>query len=417
MIFLLRDIIFSLFGRRDKIEDLSKDANGKGLLERFQELLAGDLDDNELGQIVNLVANTQDPFTLLPKFIAYKEEVVGGLYRIGSNVFTRRKLIAFAIRVISRRATFPGYEMAMRMIGFNTIVLTPVSIVSGFDSPVTFDDANRRFDQRCKTCVDYDLVLTGTLTITSEVVEFINGAVEYNEPYYASLRDIIYNALPLILENISIFGDNVIADFTLPHLLDTQDVFIQVREDTGDSQTVDISTGRPSEGEVTVVFAVAPSVSDDFVAMVRTSAHIFPIIGTGTGTDKTITHTLSTLDVLIQVFSTTGDFETVDVDMKRDNTNDVTVVFNTAPAMGEDYKVILLPSQASFTIVGDNATVEFTVTHSLGTKNVIVQVYSLATGFNTVDIEQQRIDDDNVKIVFGVAPLVADSYRVLVHEN
>ena len=53
--FILQDIIFNLFGLAAKEDDINKDVNNKGFSQRFNELLAGDLDDNELDLINNFV--------------------------------------------------------------------------------------------------------------------------------------------------------------------------------------------------------------------------------------------------------------------------------------------------------------------------------------------------------------------------
>jgi len=65
-----------------------------------------------------------------------------------------------------------------------------------------------------------------------------------------------------------------------------------------------------------------------------------PAIGDGTTTTFTITHTLNTTDVIVQVYSTsTG--ETVECDTVRASTTSVTVTFASAPAAGA-YKVVLI---------------------------------------------------------------------------
>lgn len=63
--------------------------------------------------------------------------------------------------------------------------------------------------------------------------------------------------------------------------------------------------------------------------------------------------------------------------------------------------------------VGDNTSTSIAVTHSLGTLDVTVQVYEIATG-DTVDCDVKRNSTSQVTLAFAVAPTTA-SLRVVVH--
>ena len=62
--------------------------------------------------------------------------------------------------------------------------------------------------------------------------------------------------------------------------------------------------------------------------------------------------------------------------------------------------------------VGDGTTTAIAVTHSLGTKDVIVQIFDKSTG-DTVFTDVTRTDTDTVTLTFATAPST-DAYRVLV---
>lgn len=62
--------------------------------------------------------------------------------------------------------------------------------------------------------------------------------------------------------------------------------------------------------------------------------------------------------------------------------------------------------------IGDGVATSFTVTHLLSTFDVIVQVYEIATGA-TVHPTINRVAEDDVQLIFGVAPTSAQ-YRLLV---
>lgn len=62
--------------------------------------------------------------------------------------------------------------------------------------------------------------------------------------------------------------------------------------------------------------------------------------------------------------------------------------------------------------VGDAAALEFTLNHAIGSTDVQVEVFDIATGA-TEEAEIQRVDADNVKVIFNIAPAL-DSKRVVV---
>lgn len=64
--------------------------------------------------------------------------------------------------------------------------------------------------------------------------------------------------------------------------------------------------------------------------------------------------------------------------------------------------------------VGDGSTTNITVNHQLGTRDVVVELYTNAAPYDTVYAEVQRTDINNVLLVFSTAPAAA-AYRVVVH--
>lgn len=64
-------------------------------------------------------------------------------------------------------------------------------------------------------------------------------------------------------------------------------------------------------------------------------------IGDGSATSYTITHNLSTRDVIIRVFPNSGNYDDVEVDVYRPSTTTATLVFATAPASNA-YRVVVL---------------------------------------------------------------------------
>lgn len=201
----LKDHIFNYFGLRDKVRDLYKDVNGDGLHERFNKLLAGDLDDEELDLINYIVENTQNPKTLLAKFLGYREATFN-IPIFSPDEKVRRKVLLFISEINRRRGTKSGYEILLNLLGYGNVVITEYLPSSGFDSPVTFDDIDRRFDEKCKPCSKYSVSFEGVGPLTSEALASVMLAIEYNEPINAVLENIVYNNV--IVNIITIYVDN-----------------------------------------------------------------------------------------------------------------------------------------------------------------------------------------------------------------
>lgn len=213
MAWKLKDVIYDLFGVRDTVEDLFKDpTTNKGLHQRFIELLAGDLDDNELELIASIVANTQNPRTVFEKFLPYRELTFGVPAFINDEQI-RRKVLCFISEINRRKGTFSGYRILLNLLELTDIVITELPIISGFDSPETFDSPVRTFDQKCAACSCYMVSVMGSGLLSAEKLAAIKLMIKYNEPINAKLKLIEYNGGPADLVE-SLF-DPEIGDFII----------------------------------------------------------------------------------------------------------------------------------------------------------------------------------------------------------
>lgn len=229
MAFSLKAKIFSLFGRDIKDRDSYKDSEGKGFVQRYNELMAEEYDEFLAPYIDNLIDYTLVPQTALEKFIPYLEEMFGGLQFTGTTVATRRKILQFAIKLYQVKGTKKSYEMLYRLLGFNSITIIEHGAGFSFDSATTFDDPFRHFDSAaCPTCSDYTLNIYGSVPLTDELHKMIFRAIDLCEPINARLRAVYYNDTLLIADDVvSIFvdenGDLVYDNVAAPEIVFTLD--------------------------------------------------------------------------------------------------------------------------------------------------------------------------------------------------
>ena len=193
----LKDKIFELFGYRDSIEDLNK-INGKGFFQRFNELLADDMDDNEIDKMMNLLYNLIDPYTISERFIPLRNDHLGMKIYFSDEIEIIRKTLTLLIDIYSIKGTINGYKTLFRIIGINgQVTIIEYTLNTGFDSPIKLDDPIRKLDSYKATCSPYSIILTGTLPLTSGLIDGIKNIVIFNEPISARLIEITYNGVEI----------------------------------------------------------------------------------------------------------------------------------------------------------------------------------------------------------------------------
>lgn len=92
------------------------------------------------------------------------------------------------------KGTLPSYKLLFRLLGYDDAEIEDLTFLQGFDSPVTFDDAQRVFDEtKCQPCSYYNLILSGDFDMTAEIYAMIKDAVRVVEPINAKLFSVVYN--------------------------------------------------------------------------------------------------------------------------------------------------------------------------------------------------------------------------------
>lgn len=167
---------------------------GKGLIQRFNEALAGDYDDYYTPLLLNLIANVQDPRTAFDKYLSYLETTSGqNVLFIGSN--NRRKVLHLLDRLYSIKGTEEGYRTLFRMIGFNADVADSGTFFYLDHEVATLDWDARAFDSKCSKCNDYILSLSridGNPTpLTNIEIQQVRSIILFNEPINARMVELL----------------------------------------------------------------------------------------------------------------------------------------------------------------------------------------------------------------------------------
>jgi hypothetical protein len=96
----------------------------------------------------------------------------------------------------------------------------------------------------------------------------------------------------------------------------------------------------------------------------------------------------------------------------------VDIATSAQAVSGTDTDVLLTPAslratEAVMDIAGDATATSFALTHSMGTRQVIVQIYNAAT-YETVYADVKRNTDNQVTVDFGFAPDASTDFKVLI---
>lgn len=140
-------------------------------------------------------------------------------------------------------------------------------------------------------------------------------------------------------------------------------------------------------------------------------------IGDGLETSFAITHNLGTRDVFVAVREVGDNYENLNVAWEATSNSVVTVNFDSPPALNST-RVLVYSSLSSATgttystTVGNGLDSEITVTHNLGTKDIIPVCRLNSAPYNDIQVSWEALTDNTLKLYFGSAP---DSNSVKVN--
>ena len=180
----------------------------------------------------------------------------------------------------------------------------------------------------------------------------------------------------------------------------------------------DVNAATPSTNQVLLYDGenwIASSVSS------ASGSSYAETIGDGATETFTITHNLGTKDVFVSLRESGDDYENLNVAWRAVDDSSIEVSFDSAPA-SSSIRVLVYSSIASAngttytTEIGNGADTEITVTHNLGTRNIIPICRLAAAPYSDVQVSWEALTDDTVKFYFGSAP-DSNSIKVIIFSS
>lgn len=193
----IKDKIFPLFGAYDSRIDVNKDSNGKGTLERYNEALAEEYDEDFETLVTTIYENVKNPKSGYAKYLSSLELGKGNDYILPHTLPIRRDIQLYLKKYWQIKGTAAFLNAILGLGGF-AVTVTENYADYGFDSPVTFDAVDRKFDLGCGACSQYSVVISRLDGSTEEPSQsewiFIESVIGINEPIDTKLKDLTFDA-------------------------------------------------------------------------------------------------------------------------------------------------------------------------------------------------------------------------------
>jgi hypothetical protein len=144
-------------------------------------------------------------------------------------------------------------------------------------------------------------------------------------------------------------------------------------------------------------------------------------IGNGSLSTFTITHNLGTKDLFVSFREANDDYEFLNVAWRAIDDSSIEVSFDSPPS-SSSVRALIYSSVSSAngttytTTIGNGSDTEITVTHNLGTRNIVPVCRAAVSPYNDVQVSWEALTDNTVKFYFGSAPS-SDSIQVIIFSS
>lgn len=283
MAFNFQNFFFGQLPVYYKIKDTYKDANDRGLLERYLEIFGLELNEDII-PLVDDYLNIVDPLNLPdPKYLT----TLG--YTLGSppdllvgQPDSYAKLLAYIINIYKIKGTARSYELLFSLLGFNvTIIELPPDVPLFMDEGNIMDD-DLLMDILCPSCSEYEVIVSPLLTdptlscqaptyatVDNTILAQFIRIIEFLQPINAQLAGLvnggllcevvdlcIHNEVQITTINLTTFDISLILDdsetmdtettvLTTPFNFDCTGPLNAIPIQTEDSVTIETEDGNP----------------------------------------------------------------------------------------------------------------------------------------------------------------------------
>ena len=192
-----------------KTFDTYVDANGKGLLERFLDMLQEDMEQTESD--ITSLASAIFPGSSKAEHLDYIATLLGipPLLILGNEALYRFNL-SHIIGVYKYKGTEEGIVRYFKLWGFDVELVYTTPLKNLYDIPLLYDDGHK-YDQGCSVCVDVQLTLQ---PFTREAADAIT------DPKFP---DRVSTALSSVAP---IFWHTITTNYTTPYLVNEDTLII-----------------------------------------------------------------------------------------------------------------------------------------------------------------------------------------------
>lgn len=188
---LFKNYLFSLLPVYFKREDTNKDNNGEGTLERYMQIFGEELDDEVIPKLENIL-DIVDANTTPSNLINTLSDTLGNPPDIFLDEALYRKLLRYVSSIYKIKGTAFSYQVYFGLLGYNaTILELPPDEEDYYDTGILYDTLAQDYDEGCKECSDYYIILTKNDDPLSPVdqttLDKLHSIVYFVEPINANL--------------------------------------------------------------------------------------------------------------------------------------------------------------------------------------------------------------------------------------
>lgn len=187
--------LFKYFGLNEARYDSYKDANGKGIFQRYTEAIGKSL-DYAIDKLENVIIN-HSPFSdslYILKLIGENNGLPYDRIYKGENIAIIRRLVNYSKSIIESRGSKLGIEWQIYYIFASNVTVEIVNLLKEdkFDSSLTFDSSTRNFDTSNKIG-SIEFRFNSSYTLGADEKATLKLIQQYNTPFDCNSRAFLNN--------------------------------------------------------------------------------------------------------------------------------------------------------------------------------------------------------------------------------